>query len=229
MNLTQTLRRISKINKKSAFLLYLLYFGILTALIATQKTRLWELDEVFSYGLSNYAGEGIIMPIQDGVTYAPTTELFRTYMTVDEKNAFRYDIVWQNQRDDVHPPLYYALLHTVCSFFPGQYSKWLAASINIVFALGVLYMTRKLLFLLTKDERLTFLASLAFIFSAEILSMTTFFRMYIMAMFWCTALTCTAVRCIMSPPTYRPYPLLHAVHGVRRVDALLLHPLCGLS
>ena len=215
----------------AAAFLYLLYLGILVALIATQKTGLWELDEVFSYGLSNYAGDGILMPIRDGVTYAPATELFRSYMAADETSAFRYDIVWQHQRDDVHPPLYYALLHTVCSFFPGQYGKWPAAAVNIVFALGVLFYVRKLLLLLTRNERLTFLASLAFLFSAQILSMATFFRMYVMAMFWCTAMTYAAVRLTAAPPhAGAPYlSAAPAADGVRSADTLLLYSLRGLS
>lgn len=175
--------------KVTAVFLYLLYFSVIVIMTATQKTGLWELDEVFSYGLSNYAGEGIVMPVSDGHTYIPSSQIFRAYMAVDEQNAFRYDNVWQNQADDVHPPLYYAVLHTICSLFPGCYSKWPAASVNILFALGVLFFIRKLVLLWTGDEFFSFYASLAFIFSAGILSMTSFFRMYIMAMFWVAAFT----------------------------------------
>ncbi|MFR6590175.1 MAG: hypothetical protein ACLURV_08710 [Gallintestinimicrobium sp.] len=36
------------------------------------------------------------------------------------------------QTYDVHPPFYYLPLHTVCSLFPGRFSKWSGIGLNIV-------------------------------------------------------------------------------------------------
>lgn len=57
-------------------------------------------------------------------------ENYKNYLAVSKENAFNYASVYYNQRGDVHPPLYYILLHTVCSFFQGVFSKWFALAIN---------------------------------------------------------------------------------------------------
>ena len=50
--------------------------------------------------------------------------LFTDAYSVHPGERFGYGKVWANQAGDVHPPLWYAALHTVCSFFPGEFSKW---------------------------------------------------------------------------------------------------------
>lgn len=167
-------------------------FAFLMILAVANKVNL-NVDEVYSYGLSN-STQGMNITVEDGVTYYPSNTPWLNYMAVDPDARFRYDLVWRNQSDDVHPPLYYALLHTICSFFPNIVTIWFAALINIVFALGVLLFVRKLVFLLTQDEWVIKLTSLAFICSAGVLSSVTFLRMYIMAMFWTAALTYVVVK-----------------------------------
>ena len=65
-------------------------------------------------------------------------QAYRDYLSVSRNNTFNYASVYYNQRGDVHPPFYYLLLHTVCSLFPGVFSKWFALVINIVFLTGTL-------------------------------------------------------------------------------------------
>lgn len=68
------------------------------------------------------------------------------YLAVSKSNTFNYASVYYNQRGDVHPPLYYMILHTLCSFFPGVFSPWFALSMNILFLLlmlAVLYRMTK--------------------------------------------------------------------------------------
>ena len=43
-----------------------------------------------------------------------------------------YDSVWYNQTEDVHPPLYYVILHTISSIFSGRFSWYWAYIINII-------------------------------------------------------------------------------------------------
>lgn len=62
-------------------------------------------------------------------------QAYRDYVAVSESNTFNYASVYYNQRGDVHPPLYYLILHTICSFFPGVFSPWFALSLNILFLL----------------------------------------------------------------------------------------------
>ncbi len=64
------------------------------------------------------------------------------YLAVSESNTFNYASVYYNQRGDVHPPFFYMLLHTICSFFVGEFSKWFGLALNMLvlsLALIVLY------------------------------------------------------------------------------------------
>lgn len=191
MLINNMMRKVKSVKIRDS-LIYLV-FAFFMILAVHNKVNM-HVDELLSYGLSNYMRGGVSLPVEDGITYYPANTPWITYMTVDSDARFRYDIVWRNQSDDVHPPMYYAILHTICSFFPGIFSIWFAALINIVFALGVLFFVRRLVFLLTKDEWVQKLSSIAFVCSAGILSSVTFMRMYIMAMFWVIALTYVMVK-----------------------------------
>ena len=163
-------------------LLYVI-FSFLMLLTISCKSNL-HVDEVYSYGLANSQAQGITMDFQDGKTYIPSSEPWITYMTVSEGHQFDYVNVWDKQAADVHPPLYYAILHTICSLFPGSFSIWYAGSINIIFALLTLYIFRKLLFELLEKTPLINAISLAFVLLPGIYSNISFLRMYTMAMFW---------------------------------------------
>ncbi len=74
-------------------------------------------------------------------------QAYQDYIAVSESNTFNYASVYYNQRGDVHPPLYYIILHTICSVFQGIFSKWFALSINIV----VLLLTTMMLYKMVKE------------------------------------------------------------------------------
>lgn len=191
----------------SDMLIYIVFISLMVWLVGTQKVN-WHLDEIFSYGLSNYTGEGIVLPVEDGKTYYPSGQVWSTYMSVGAGERFNYGNVWRKQSEDVHPPLYYAALHTVCSLFPESLSMWFGAAVNILFACGILFFLRKVVFLLTHDKWMKAFASIALICSACILSLITFLRMYIMAMFWVLALTYAVIRLIGECNRFRDYLLI---------------------
>lgn len=194
-----------KREKISDLLIYFL-FAVLMIITLSNKENLY-VDEVYSYGLANHS-TGPYMSIEDGRTYYPAGTPWVEYMSVSPDHRFDYANVWSNQAQDVHPPLYYVLLHTICSFMPGVFSIWFAGLINIVFALGTLYFVRKLAWFWMEDELLQRIISLGFVCSAGILSAVSFLRMYIMAMFWVTALTYLILRQTEEQHTVRFYLLL---------------------
>lgn len=166
-----------------------LFFVVGIILTISQKKSL-HIDEVFSYGLANNVYSGSIsMSVQDGMTYADAGTPWLQYMTAEEGYCFDYANVWVNQENDVHPPLYYMLIHTICSLFPGEYSIWYTGIVNIVFAALTLLMLRKLLYVLTDDTFLVNAVSVFFVCSSCILDTTAFLRMYVMTLFLVTAIT----------------------------------------
>ena len=71
--------------------------------------------------------------------HTPGTSVYDDYMKVQNGQRFDYVNVWRNQTNDVHPPLYYALIHTICSVFPNKFSKWFAAGINVICSADTIY------------------------------------------------------------------------------------------
>jgi hypothetical protein len=143
--------------------------------------RFYDNDEAYSYGLSNHD----MSPTFKRNEYESTYDIFyNNYFAVQKNSRFNYKKVWKNQKNDVHPPVYYMFLHTICSFFPGKFSWWYAGSINIFFALLTLYVLRKIVLNLTNNNiEISTIVSLLFIFSPGILSSVIFLRMYVIAMF----------------------------------------------
>lgn len=177
------------INKKvdmSIILLYLCLIVLAMGVIGFKAD--FHTDEYLSYALSNHIGT-FTMEVVDGETYEPAVAPFLENYAADHENRFNYSNVWDNQEMDVHPPLYYALLHTICSFFPSTFSKWYAGIINIIFVILTFRVYRGMLKLYNKNEAIDKVASVIFVFSGGVLSGVSFLRMYVMAM---CLITCVA-------------------------------------
>ena len=99
---------------------------------ACQKNYLF-FDEVFSFQAANTAREERVEFLENEWM---DESWYTSFMSVDEKDTFDYSIPFNNQIADVHPPLYYLFLHTVCSLFPGEVSFLMGMSVNILFFLG---------------------------------------------------------------------------------------------
>lgn len=93
-------------------------------------------DEPWSYGLANSYYEPFIYgeELYDSgskLNHWTDGSIFSDYLTVQEDERFSYGSVWYNQSIDMHPPFYFAILHTICSFFPDTFSRVYAYIINI--------------------------------------------------------------------------------------------------
>jgi len=158
---------------------------LIMALAVIVLKRNYMVDEIYSYGLANHT-EGIRIQLHDGLTYSPGDTPYMEYMTVQKDGRFNYANVWLNQSNDVHPPLYYAILHTICSVFPETFSRFYAGGINLVFAFITLYALRQCVRCFTLKQWPLFAMSLMFAISPGILNNISFFRMYVMAMCFVT-------------------------------------------
>ena len=193
------------------FLLGMCLLFILSSSITISQKVNYHLDEMMSYGLSNNIG-GVYMTFEEGVRYSPAQEEFLSYVTADMGHRFEYDIPYENQKSDVHPPLYYFILHTICSFFPETFSKWYAGIINIVFGLLALVILNKVLILCADGKKdITYAGLPVFALSSGILNAVSFFRMYIIAMFLCLLLGYMILTAAKDNCSYRFYLRLFAV------------------
>lgn len=170
------------------------------------------LDEIYSYGLSNSEYAPFLTRVMGGdITEKVISfkELFG-YVSAGD-NRFNYASVYYNQTQDVHPPLYYYILHTVCSMFPDTFSKWLGLIPNMIFYVLTNYLLLKLsdnLFGHTTGISLSVVTLYGL--SAAGLSTVLFVRMY-MLMTFLTVLLAYIVTKLMKSESYYLYPVVSLV------------------
>ena len=105
----------------------------------------YHSDEIWSYGYANsYYEKHIYVDDNNEWTYTDEwldTQVLKDYVVVNEGEQFTYDSVYNNQVYDLSPPFHSMVLHTICSFFPEQYSRWFSFSINIIsFVLTMIFL-----------------------------------------------------------------------------------------
>ena len=103
----------------------------------------YNVDEIWNYGLANHVS-GIFPDVEIGKIYTGMGP-FQSFVEVNSDELFNYRNVFSNQYMDVHPPLAYCVLHTVCSLFPNTFSYWYGIVINIVWMWLILIVLYKLL------------------------------------------------------------------------------------
>lgn len=173
--------------KKSTIIILLIFVIIIQTLIYVKvgidKSYI-HMDEAYSLGLASYDK----VEIQDNEDFYNTwhnKEYYEDYLTVNDDELSNYSQVYINQKNDVHPPLYYLLLRIAMSFSVNHFSKWTGIVINIIiFALITIFMYLILNKLLEDKNNYEIKAIiLAFISSITLASLTnvTYIRMYALA------------------------------------------------
>lgn len=90
-----------------------------------------HMDEAYSLGLASY-DKVEIQNNQDFYNTWHTKEYYEDYLSVQEDEKENYSQVYENQKNDVHPPLYYLLLRVGMGIAGEHFSKWSGIIINII-------------------------------------------------------------------------------------------------
>lgn len=139
----------------------------------------------------NYSVEGTVEwydaargMLQGESTWVTGEELYNQ-LVAEKGNRFNYSQVYVNQAVDVHPPLYYTIVHTIFSFAAGRYSKLFLFAINICFLLlATLYGFKMLLAQYGAGNPIPYLFVALYGLSQGYFSNAMYFRMYAMLSFW---------------------------------------------
>ena len=169
-----------QIQKRMAALLVgaVLLVGLAGMLWYGHAKQGYHVDELYTYELTNFPGgfyalqPGYMDAWHEGSFYADA---------LTPASRFDYRIPWNNQKIDVHPPLYYCVIHTVSSVFP-QWNKWVGLLPNFVFCLAgavVLYAAARRLLGGTLPAAV---AAAAWLWSTGVQGMAIFTRMYSLMM-----------------------------------------------
>lgn len=180
-------REFYKVKRERIYKAAVLIITVL-ALAFTVYTYVYEKtgehsDEIWSYGLANSHYRPHIFLDEITAEYTVdntwiTGNELKEYITVQEDERFDYKSTIYNLAHDSHPPLYFLILHTICSFFPESYSRYYAFSINIVSFLAAAYFLYRLSEKLLKNRMLTVTVQAVYFFGAAGVSNFIFCRQY---------------------------------------------------
>ena len=167
---------------KKNILILLITIGVQICLLFSlaAKKEGYFIDEVLSFSLANREGTGYFEPPVH-VWTDPTWYLQN--MTAQEGHLFDFNIPYNNQVQDVSLPLFYALLHGVCSLFPGQLSHWMGIGLNTFFYIGCIVLMYFLGTSLLKNKKAGLLIAFLFGITYGALNCALFLRMYMQATF----------------------------------------------
>lgn len=115
-----------------------------------------------------------------------TSEDAKEYATIGEGDVLNYFSVYYNQSRDVHPPLFYILVHLFSSIAYGMFSKYIIFAINLIFFILTCYVIRKIFEVFNK-KWLGILTIIFYGLSMGAASTVVFLRMYMMLTFFSLA------------------------------------------
>lgn len=107
----------------------------------------------------------------------------RDYITINSKDVLNYGMVYYNQSRDIHPPLFYFLVHIVSTILMGDFSKYIIFTINIVFMIMSLWVIKNI-FEKIEKEYLILPGLILYGLSIGAISTVIFQRMYSMLNFF---------------------------------------------
>lgn len=150
---------------------------ILTRIYFGFQKEYFHMDEMYSYGLMNYDKLNIA-DNSDFLNIWHNKEYYKDYLEVNEDELYDFRPVYENQKNDVHPPLYYLLLRIASSFNVNNFSKWTGLILNIfIFAISniFIYLIAKIIF---KNPIYALLTCLINGFTLIALNSSLYIRMY---------------------------------------------------
>ena len=167
-------------SKKKVIFIGIVFLQITMFIYVGNQKKGFHIDEIYSHILSNSYNADRIASAEWmwGKNISGTD--FNEFITVQENEKFAYQKVYYNNSKDCHPPFYYWILHSICSIFPNQFSKWFGIGLNIFLyciASFLIYMISKELI---ENEFMGMLPVLLYGFSKFAVDTVTFIRMYML-------------------------------------------------
>lgn len=142
-------------------------------------------DEMFSYSLSNGYYTPFLRWNKDWWNQWHDTDYLTEQITVSAGEAFDYGSVIYNQTQDVHPPVFYCVLHTICSLDPGHFSKWQGISLNLIFYGLTLILLYRTACIMLGDETAAVIPMLHYGVCAGAVTTVIYIRMYMLLTLLC--------------------------------------------
>ena len=143
-----------------------------------------HMDEAYSLGLASY-NKTEIQDNEDFYDNWHNNGYYEDYLSVEDDEIGNYNQVYENQKNDVHPPLYYLLLRFSMGFSRNHFSMWTGIILNIVIYMGItvfMYLIiQKLLENQTRVKEKAIILSFISAITMASLSNVIYIRMYALA------------------------------------------------
>ena len=143
-----------KIKKERIALIVILIIQIIVYVFLGCKKTYLHMDEAYSIGLTNY-DKIEISQNEDFYNTWHTKEYYEDYISVNEDEQFDFKPVYENQKNDVHPPFYYLLLRLAYNLNIDKFSKWPGIILNIIILVLSNILVYKILEKIAKNTKLS--------------------------------------------------------------------------
>lgn len=167
--------------KERKLVLILLIIQTIIFIIVGTKKEYIHMDEAYSYGLASYK-QTEIQNNDDFYNTWHTNDYYEDYLVLNESELSNLKPVYENQKNDVHPPLFYLLLRFTMIFTKEHFSIWSGIILNIIIYLFITIFIYFILKELLKKDKYSNEKSIIFAFLSSItlssLSNVIFIRMY---------------------------------------------------
>lgn len=121
----------SKKRREILTILVILTIQTVVFVIAGANKSYMHMDEAYSLGLASY-NKIEIQENEDFYNTWHSQEYYEDYLVVNQNEKNIFSQVYENQKNDVHPPLYYLFLRVAMGFHLDTYSKWPGIILNII-------------------------------------------------------------------------------------------------
>ena len=140
-----------------------------------------HMDEAYSFGLSNY-DKVDIQNNEDFFNEWHNKEYYEDFLVVNEDESGDFKPVYENQVNDVHPPLYYLLLRINMELAKEKFSLWTGIGLNIIIYIFITFFMYLILKKLFKEDNYATEKSAILAFASSVilgsLSNVIYIRMY---------------------------------------------------
>ena len=117
--------------KENIALIIILAIQLLVYIFLGVQKSYIHMDEAYSIGLTNY-DKVEITDNEDFYGNWHNSAYYEDYLSISQEEVKNVKPVYENQKNDVHPPFYYLLLRIAYSFHLNEFSKWPGIILNII-------------------------------------------------------------------------------------------------
>lgn len=175
---------LSKSKIISLFIKILLLQLLLILAMGMKKTSFF-VDEIWTFNLANSYYFPALLDAQGYFDKWLPGDFWKQLLVVAPEHRFAFGSVWYNQSMDVHPPLFYSIVHSICSIFPGEFSKWFVIAPNILFFIGTQVVLLLAGLKLFDRQYMALMPCLFYGFTLGAINSVLYLRMYMLVTFWC--------------------------------------------